>query len=64
MSNFGNEPVYVYLPEERTFGIIVGPIGAYYTRIKYTYQGIEYDALVENDDYIMLGEWDTDNGDE
>lgn len=64
MSNSGSSQVYVYLTEERTYGLIVGPIGAYYTLIKWVKRGIEYEALVENDDYILLEDWFIGYGDE
>lgn len=64
MSSFGNEPQYVYLLEERTYGLIVGPIGAYYTMVRWVKGGIEYETLIENEDYINLEDWFLGYGDE
>lgn len=44
----------VWLFEERTYGYVVGGIGAYYTTIWYLLGGIEYEVLMENDDFELV----------
>jgi hypothetical protein len=44
----------VFIPEEHVFGEIVGYLGAYYTTISYTKGGIEYEVLMENDEFTLL----------
>lgn len=41
----------VYLPDEDCFGILVS-YGAYVSRIQYQSGGIDYDVLLENDDFM------------
>jgi hypothetical protein len=40
----------VWLTEERTFGILVA-MGAFYSRIKYTREGMDYEIDVSNDEW-------------
>lgn len=42
---------YVYLMDERVFGIIVS-YGAYASRVRYLKNGIFYEVVVENTDLI------------
>lgn len=54
----------VWLPEERTFGEMIGGMGAYYTMIRYVKGGIEYEVLMENDEFTLLEdliEYDSDD---
>lgn len=44
----------VYIPELKTMGVIVGMMGAYYTTVKYISGGIEYEVLMENDEFEMM----------
>lgn len=44
----------VWLFEERTYGYVVGGIGAYYTTVWYLLGGIEYEVLMENDDFELV----------
>lgn len=58
MPSFMNEDdELVYLIEERTWGVITGPVGAYYTLISFTKDGVDYEAMIENDDYMPLEEF-------
>lgn len=60
-----NDEVLVWLTEERVFGVVSGSIGAHYTQIKYTKGGIEYDVLVENDEYKTMEDFNEyDDSDE
>ena len=44
----------VWIPEERTYGFIEGPLGAYYTKIRYIKGGIEFEVLMENDEFELM----------
>ena len=58
-----NREGLVWLTEERCYGFIVGPQDAYYTLIRYTNMGVEYEVLVENDEFEILedlNEYDDD----
>lgn len=44
----------VWLHQERTFGYVVGGLGAYYTTVWYLLGGIEYEVLMENDDFELV----------
>lgn len=48
------EQLTVYLTYERCFGSVVGPLGAYYSLVRYTKGGIEYEVLIENDEIQLL----------
>lgn len=43
-------PEIVWLHEQRTFGVLVS-MGAYYSVVKYTREGIDYEIDVANDDW-------------
>lgn len=45
----------IWLTEERTYGILVS-LGAYVSRVRYTYKGIDYDTYVENDEFEIWEE--------
>ena len=58
-----NREGLVWLTEERCFGEIVGSMDAYFTLIRYTKRGIEYEVPVENDEFEILedlNEYDDD----
>lgn len=44
----------VWLPDERVFGRIVGPMGAYYSTIAYIKGGMEYEVLMENNEFELV----------
>lgn len=44
----------VWLLHERTYGYIVGAMGTYYTTIWYLLGGIEYEVLMENEDFELV----------
>lgn len=44
------EPEIVWLHDERTYAILVS-MGAYYSKVKYTRGGIDYELIVDNDDF-------------
>lgn len=58
-----DSPGLVWLKVERTFGIIAGPINAFHTLIRYTYQGIDYEVEVENDEFDILNPLEKDDYD-
>lgn len=49
-----NRERLVRLIDEGVYGRIIGPLGAYYTIIRYTLGGIDYEVFVENDDFEIL----------
>lgn len=54
----------VWLIEERTFGRIVGGLGAYFTLIRFNSAGMEFEILMENDEFILMEdmvEYDSDD---
>lgn len=54
----------VWVVEEHVFGEIVNGLGAYYTTIKYVKGGIEYEVLMENDEFTLLEDFfEYDNDD-
>lgn len=42
----------VWLTEERTFARLV-EMGAFYSVVKYTRDGIDYEVIVENDEFVF-----------
>lgn len=63
MSNREGNSRLVWLDDERCFGTIVGSMGAYYTMVAYIKGGIEYEVLIENDEFTLLedlNEYDDD----
>lgn len=46
----------VWLTYERCFGSLVGRVGAYYTTIAYTKNGIDYEEDIENDEFELVEE--------
>jgi len=45
----------VWLTEERTFGLLLAR-GAWFSLVQYTRAGIEFEVLIENDEYIFRNE--------
>lgn len=43
----------VYLIEEKVWAKIVGAMGAYYSTVTYNKGGIDYEVLVENEDFVL-----------
>lgn len=54
MSNREAGSRVVWLVDERVFGEIVGGLRAFYTNIRYVKGGMEYEVLMENDEFILL----------
>lgn len=54
------EPEIVWLTEERTFAVLVN-LGAYVSTVRYTHGGIDYEVIIDNDDFEY---WKDDSGDE
>lgn len=52
MSN--REGSVVWLTEERCFGVIVGPLDAFYTLINWVKGGLEHEEFVENNEFEIL----------
>jgi len=50
------EPEIVWLTEERRYAEIIYR-GAYFSYVKYTLGGIEFEVLIENDDYVFREEY-------
>lgn len=58
----------VWVPDEDNprlgvFGTIVGGMGAFYTKVRYTRGGMEYEVLMENDEFQLMedfNEYDSD----
>lgn len=64
MRNREAESRAVWLDDEKVFGTIVGGMGAYYTNIRYVKGGMEYEVLMENDEFTLLEdffEYDSDD---
>lgn len=64
MSNREGNERAVYLIYERCFGSLVGPMGAFYSRVEFTKGGIEYEVLIENNEFQILeelNEYDSDD---
>lgn len=51
----------VWLIEERYFAELIS-LGAYFSLVRYTRGGIEYEVLVNNDEFTFFG-GEGDNGD-
>lgn len=50
----------VWLIEERTFGEIVN-LGAFFSTIRYAHGGIDYEVLMDNNDFEYHGDEDDDD---
>lgn len=44
------DPEIVWLTEERTYAILVR-LGAWYSTVKYTRGGVDYEVVVSNDEF-------------
>lgn len=44
----------VWVNDEHVFGEMVGGMGAYYTIVRYVKSGMEYEILMENDEFTLL----------
>lgn len=48
--------------DEKVYGEIIGPMGAYLTLVAYTAGGIDFEVFVENDDFVTMEDLlDNDN---
>lgn len=45
----------VYIPDEDVYGVIVN-LGAFASMVRYNVGGIEYEVLMLNEDFTILGE--------
>lgn len=64
MSNREGKQQVVWLDDERCFGTIVGPLNAYYTLIRYVKGGIEFEVMMESNEFTLLEdffEYDSDD---
>lgn len=54
----------VFIPDEDTMGLLEGPMGAFFSTVRYIKHGIEHEVLIENDDFILVEDLkDSDDGD-
>lgn len=44
----------IYLKYERCYGAIVDRMGTYFTKVKFVKNGVEYEVLVENDEFEFV----------
>lgn len=51
-----NHSDLVHVLEEGVMGYTVGGLGAYYTTVKYIKDGMEYEVLLENEEFEILEE--------
>ena len=49
------EPEIIWLTEERTFAVLIS-MGAYYSKVRYTREGFDYETYVSNDEFIFWEE--------
>lgn len=49
-----NEYRVVWLPEWRTYGELVGPMGAFFSTVKFVSAGTEYELLLDNDEFEFV----------
>lgn len=57
MSNREGVDRVVWLDDEKTYGRIVGAMGAFYTMIQYVKGGMEYEVLMENSEFTLLEDY-------
>ena len=50
----GSNPTVVWIDDEQVYGFIVGGLGAFFTTIRYAKGGMEYEVLMENDEFTLL----------
>lgn len=53
------DPEYVWIPDERVYGILVSA-GAYYSRVMYSKDGITYEVVMDNDEFEYFGDYGID----
>jgi hypothetical protein len=46
----------VWVNDEEVFGHIVGPMGTYFSTIAYIKGGIQFEVLMENDEFTLMEE--------
>ena len=46
----------VYLINEKVYGELVEGLGTYFSMVKFTDKGIDYEILMENEDFILLAD--------
>lgn len=56
-------PEIVWLVDERTYAQLVS-LGAYFSKVKYTREGIDYEVLVSNDEFEYIEGEDAASDDE
>ena len=56
MTNKSIKHFYVYVLDERVYGI-VSSLGAHASRVKYEKDGIHYDVLILNEDLLFVDEF-------
>ena len=54
MSNREAGSRVVWVTDEHVFGEMVGGMGAFYTTVRYIKGGMEYEVLMENDEFTLL----------
>ena len=54
MSNLEGNSRVVWIPEEDVMGLIIGPLGTYFTTIRYVKGGMEYEVLMESNEFTLL----------
>lgn len=62
--NTGPASRIVWVDDEQVYGEVVGGLGAFFTTIRYTKGGLEFEVLMENDDFTLLEdliEYDNDD---
>ena len=57
------EPEYVWIPDERVYGILVSS-GAYFSTVAYSVDGITYQVVMSNDEFEYFGDYGIDYYDE
>lgn len=53
------EPEYVWIPEEKVYGILIN-YGAYYSTVVYSVGGITYEVVMDNDEFEYFGDYGID----
>lgn len=48
---------WVWVTEPGVYGLIVGPMGAWYTTVRYVSGDVEFEVLMENDEFELI-DWD------
>ena len=53
------DPEYVWIPEEKVYGICINA-GAYYSTVVYSVDGITYEVVMDNDEFEYFGDYGID----